>query len=211
MGYDMKVALICYHKNVETLYDPKWIEEYRYSILNQTYKEFDIFELEYSGGDYRIFENSIYHSKEFPAFVPALNYLLDCIFFMGYDCVANTNADDVYALDRLEKQLPHIESGFDIVSSNFALTRDGQVVHRHEFNKMDLPLELSNNNNLVCHPSVIYNRTFWKNNRYIPEQQPLEDLMLWQRTVNKYKFFIHQDILLYHRLHDNSVCNSDNR
>jgi hypothetical protein len=125
--------------------------------------------------------------------------------------VANSNVDDVYALDRLEKQLPYIEASYDIVSSNFALTRDGEIVHRHEFHTMDLPIELSNNNNLICHPTVIYSKNFWKNNRYVPECQPLEDLMLWQRTVNKYAFFIHPDILLYHRLHDNSVCQSDNK
>lgn len=207
----IRTALISYHKNATTLYDPKWIEEYKYSILNQTYKDFDIFELEYSGGDFRIFENSNYHSKQFPSFVYALNYLLDCLFFMGYDCVANSNIDDTFSLDRLEKQLPYIEQGFDIVSSNFSLTKDNEVVHRHSFEKMDLPLELSNNNNLICHPAVIYSANFWKNNRYNPEQLPLEDLMLWQRTVNKYKFFIHPDILLYHRLHGNSVCQSENR
>lgn len=206
-----RTALICYHKNVEKLYEPKWIEEYKYSVLNQTYKDFDLFELEYSGGNYRIFDSSNYHSKEFPSFVYALNYLLDCIFFMGYDCVANSNADDTFSLDRLEKQIPYIEQGFDLVSSNFALVQDNKIIHRHYFDKLDLPLELSNNNNIICHPSVIYSKRFWEKNRYVPESQPLEDLMLWQRAIKTNKFFIHPDILLYHRIHDNSVCNSDNR
>lgn len=207
----MKVALISYHKNAEKLYEKSWVDEYRYSILNQTYKSFDIFELEYSGGNFRIFENSNYHSKEFPSFVYALNYLLDCIFFMGYDCIGNSNVDDVYSLDRLEKQLPYVEQGFDIISSNFALTQDGQVVQANIFDKMNLPLELENNNNIICHPSIIYTRNFWRSYRYVPEQQPREDMMLWQRAIKTHKFFIHPDILLYHRLHDNSVCQSDNK
>lgn len=207
----LKVALIAYHKNAFFLYKKEWIEQYKHSILNQTYKDFDLFELEYGGGTGRIFENSNYHSKEFPSFVYALNYLLDCLFFMGYDCVANTNVDDYHALDWLEKQLPYIEQGYDIVSSNFALVENDEVVHLHHFDKLDISLELSRNNNIICHPSVIYSKSFWKTNRYVPECQPLEDLMLWQKAIKKNKFFIHPDILLYHRLHSNSVCQSENK
>lgn len=207
----MKIALIVYHKNAEKLYETSWIDEFRYSIINQTYKSFDIFELDYGGGNFRIFGNSDYHSKEFPSFVYALNYLIDCIFFMGYDCICNTNSDDVYALDRLEKQLPYIEAGYDIVSSNFALMQDGEVIQNNIFHDMNLPLELENNHNLICHPTVIYSRNFWKSYRYVPEQVPREDIMLWQRAIKTHKFFIHPDILLYHRIHGNSVCNSDNK
>lgn len=207
----MRVAVLCYHKNAQSLYGGWWIQVYKNSILNQSYKYFDIFELEYSGGDFRIFSESNYHSKQFPTFVHALNYLLDSVFFMGYDCVANSNVDDFFALDRLEKQLPYIKDGFDIVSSNFALVEDDRIVHRHYFDKLDIPLELSNNHNIISHPSVIYSKKFWDKNRYVPEQQPLEDLMLWQRAIKTHRFFIHPDILLYHRIHDNSVCNSDNR
>lgn len=207
----MKVALISYHRNVENIYEKSWIQEYRYSIVNQTYKPFDIFELEYGGGDFRIFENSNYHSKEFPSFVYALNYLLDCIFFMGYDCVANSNCDDIYMLGRLTKQLPYIANGFDIVSSNFTLIQNGKAVQTNIFDQMNLPLELDNNHNIICHPTVIYSKNFWKSYRYIPEQQPREDMMLWQRAIKTHKFFIHPDILLYHRLHSNSVCQSENK
>jgi hypothetical protein len=202
---------VCYHKNATQLYPEKWIEEYRNSILNQTYKEFDIYELEYSGGDYRIFENSIYHSKPFPSFVYALNYLLDCLFFMGYDCVLNTNVDDVYSLDRVEKQLPYIERGYDIVSSNFHLVDGNGNITRQTFDNLNLELELANNHNVIAHPAVVYSKRFWENNRYVPEQIPLEDMMLWQRAIKNSKFIILPDILLYHRIHSNSVCQSENR
>lgn len=207
----MKVALISYHKNAETLYPSQWIDEYHNTIISQTYEGFDIFELEYGGGKYRIFENSIFHSKEFPSFVHGLNYLLDCLFFMGYDCVFNSNVDDYASLYRIEKQLPFIEQGYDLVSSNFALIQDGQLIKTHSFDKLDLELELAHNHNIIGHASVVYNKSFWKKHRYIPEQQPAEDLMLWQRAVKDSKIIILPDVLLYHRLHENSVCKSENR
>ena len=73
----MKIGLICYHKNIDTLYPKKWIEEFKNSIDSQTYKDFIIYELNYGGGEQRIFPNSLFESKEFPTFVHGMNYLLD--------------------------------------------------------------------------------------------------------------------------------------
>lgn len=207
----MKVALVSYHKNALSLYKKEWIDQYRESILCQRYKPVDIYELEYGGGDGRIFKNSNYHSKEFPSFVYGLNYLLDCLFFMGYDFVLNSNCDDYYALDWVEKELAVAMKGYDIVSSNFALIKDDVITETHYFDKLDIQLELSNNHNIIAHPAVCYSKKFWEKNRYVPSQQPLEDLMLWQRAIKNSKFIILPDILLFHRLHPNSVCQSENK
>ena len=207
----VKIALVSYHKNAFGLYKKEWIDQYRESILNQSYIEFNIYELEYGGGYGRIFTNSNYHSKQFPSFVYALNYLLDCLFFMGYDFVFNTNVDDFYSPDWIEKEIAVAMKGYDIVSSNFALVKDGVITETHYFDKLDIPLELSNNHNIIAHPAVCYSKKFWEQNRYIPEQIPLEDLMLWQRAIKNSKFIILPDVLLYHRLHSNSVCQSENK
>lgn len=207
----MKVAVLSYHKNAETLYPDKWILEYRFSILNQSYKDFDIVELEYGGGSFRVFDKSNYHSKDFPSFVHGLNYLLDSLFFMGYDCVANTNLDDFYSLDWLAKQVKYIEAGYDLVSCNFCLVKEDKIIKTHSFHKLDLKHELASNHNIICHPAVCYSKNFWEKNRYVPEQLPLEDMMLWQRAIKNSRFIILPDVLLYHRLHENSVCQSENR
>lgn len=207
----MKSALIVYHKNLFSIYQASWISEFKESILNQTYKDFDIYELDYGGGNNRIFENSNYESKEFPSFVYALNYLLEQLREQ-YDCVLNSNVDDYYSLDRVEKQVRQIQHGFDIVSSNFSLVENRNITLTHQFHNLNIPLELSNNHNCICHPVVAYSKNFLMNNRYVPEQIPLEDLMLWQRTVKKFNFIILPDVLCYHRLHEQSVCqNEENR
>lgn len=207
-----KIAIIVYHKNASSIYPEKWIEEFRSSILNQTYKDFDIFEIEYSGGDFRIFTNSNWFSHKFNTFVDAMNHLLDVCFHLNYDYVFNTNIDDYYALNRIERQLMYLSCGYDIVASNFHLIRDDKIVHSHLMNTQNIKVELERNNNPIGHPVVAYNKSFWKKGfRYIPEEIPTEDLKLWQRSYKEgATFAVCPDFLLYHRVHNQSVCQNPN-
>jgi len=205
------LTLICYHKNLYNLYLDKWINEFRESILNQTYKEFTIMEINYGGGTERIFEDSIFESKELPTFVHAMNYLIKKSLKDGADVVGNLNCDDTYNTDRLKIQMQYMEIGYDICSSNFSLMRDGFIFHKHKFDNKNIKEELEINHNVVCHPSVCYSANFLKSNRYEPNEIPLEDLLLWKRTIDNYRFIITPENLVNQRIHNNSVCKSDNR
>lgn len=208
----MKVVMLVYHKNVFNVYKKHWIDNFVHSVLNQTYKDFTVYEMNYGGGEERLFEDSVFESKELPTFVHAMNYLIEKALDDGADAIANSNCDDTMSLDRLEIQLPFIENGYDVVSSNFCLVRDDSIIKFHRFDKLDLKHELSINHNIIAHPSCIYSRHYLLNNKYEPDLIPLEDLILWQRTVDNYRFKIVPENLLFHRLHDNSVCqNPENR
>lgn len=207
-----KCALLVYHKNAEKIYDPKWIQQYKKSVLSQTNKDFSIFEINYGKTNYRIFENSYFESYEYPNFVYALNYLLDKCFSSGYEYVANSNCDDWYAPNWIEESLLNIKAGNDIVSSNFCLVVDDVVTKYHSFHDLDIKKELSKGHNPFCHPSVMYSHRFWYNNRYDPDEVPTEDMQLWIRAIDAgYKFFISKHNLCYHRIHNNAICRSDNR
>lgn len=206
------IALICYHKNAQILYPQRWIDEFKHSIVNQSFKDFKILEVEYGGGNYRVFEDSIYESITLPTFVHAMNYLLDKCFKEGYYAVGNLNLDDYYDVCRLEKQLFYIRHGWDIVSSNFALIKDDKPVLVHRFERLNIREELAHNHNIVCHPAVMYSRRFIEKYKYDPSLVPLEDLKLWQRAIEGgMKFKIAPEVLCFHRLHPESVCNSNNR
>lgn len=205
------MVLICYHKNLYNIYEVAWINQFRESVLNQTYKEFKIYEINYGGNTERIFENSNFESKELPTFIDAMNYLIEKSLKDGATVVANSNVDDFFSLERFEKQLPYIEIGFDIVSSNFSLMKEGVIIHRHNFENVDIKKELERNHNPLAHPVIMYSKKYLMNNRYVPSECPEEDLLLWKRTIDDYKFIILPDNLLYQRIHDNSVCKSDNR
>lgn len=206
----MKIAVIVYHKNVDN-YPRQWIEQFKHSINSQTYKEFDILELNYGGGQERLFQNSQFSSINFPTFVHGMNNLITEGFSKGYEYILNTNVDDYYAKDRVEKQLPYMGK-YDIISSNFCLVENSRVTGKHKFHKLNVLEELSHKHNVICHPVVAYSKRFWEKNKYIPEQIPYEDLKLWQRAVeNGQKFIILEDNLCFHRVHSQSVCKSNNR
>lgn len=208
----MKIAMLSYHKNAETLYPAHWIEKYKNSVLNQTYKQFDIIEANYGGGDYRIFEHSIFDAVITDNFVQTLNRLLDkCFNELEYDFVLNSNIDDWFTPNRVERHIPFMSAGYDLISSNFALVKDDEVTKWHKFHNLNILQELTKNHNIVCHPACTYSKKFWENNRYVPEQIPTEDLQLWQRAIKNSKFIILEDTLLFHRVHSQSVCQSENR
>lgn len=202
----MKYALICYHKNLSTLYPQNWIDDFRTSILNQSHKDFDIFELCYGSSGERIFEESQYIMKQCETFVHGMNYLIELAISQGYDYIFNTNVDDYYSPLRIERQLPYLIEGYDIVSSNFMLVRNEKNYLRQEFNDLNLETELTRSHNIIAHPSVAYSKNFFTKCEYRPEEIPTEDLLLWQRGIKEgMKFKIVPEILLYHRLHDKMV------
>lgn len=208
----MKLFLICYHRNVYGIYPPEWIKAFKWSILNQTYQEFEILELNYGGGEERVFDSSIYESKAMPTFIHAMNYLIDKALDEGADVVGNMNVDDYFAADWLKIQLPFIKyHGYDIVTCNFTLIKDDAPIHIHVFDKLDIKAELERGNNIIAHPAILYSKRFLENNKYDPEEFPIEDFLLWKRTIDDYKFKIVQENLLFHRIHANSVCQSENR
>lgn len=201
----MKTALIVYHKNVQQ-YPKEWITKFTQSILNQTVREFDLFELNYGGGEKKIFENSLFFNEKMPTFAHGMNFLISKGFEEGYDVIFNTNCDDFYRTDRIEQQCKYLKMGYDVVSSNFSLIKDDIVTHTHFFDKMNIKQELEKNHNIICHPVVAFSKKFWGNNRYIPGEIPFEDIKLWQRALKSGNgFIISPEILCYHRLHDNSV------
>lgn len=184
---------------------------FRDSILNQTRKDFIIYELNYGGNNERLFEESVYDSIEMPNFVHAMNYLIDKAFHEGATVVLNSNADDFYAPNRVEKQGLMIDKGYDLVSSNFCLVKDDKIIHVHKFEHVDIKTELNRDHNVICHPVVAISKGFWDRNRYDPSQVPTEDLQLWKRAIKNSSFVILPDVLLYQRIHNNSVCKSTNR
>lgn len=207
----MRVALMSYHKNVHELYPLKWLEDYRDSVLAQTFKDFDVYEINYGLMPGMIFWNSRYESRRFPTFVHCMNYLLDKLFNDGYDVVFNSNVDDLYEPTWMERQLSQIKNA-ELVSCNFTLFNQTGVYHSHRFEKVDIEKELSKNHNPICHPGVCYTKKFWDlGNRYIPEEIPYEDMELWKRAIKNSRFIIHPDSLVHHRIHGNSVCKSENR
>lgn len=207
----MKSAVIIFHKNIDTYYPKPWIDKCFYTIRNQQNATFDVFELDYGGTGNKRYNGSIFESKLLADHALAHNYLLDKVFASGYDCAFNVNVDDWYALGRFETQLPWIEKGYDVVSSNFYRVNDDESVKQtFEFHKRDFIKEAFEKNlNLMAHPVLCYSKHFWTtcNDRLNPAEIPADDFALWIRCYkkNKFKFIILPDYLLFQRIHANNV------
>lgn len=207
----MKSAVIIFHKNLKTYYPQEWIDKCYYTIRNQYNVSFDVFEVDYGGSGTQTYEGSIFFSESLGNHANAHNFLLDRVFERDYDCAFNVNVDDWYALGRFETQLPWIEKGYDVVSSNFYRVNDDESVKQpFTFHNRDFVHEaLVKDHNIMCHPVLCYSRNFWLNcnDKLREEEIPRDDFELWKRCYRKgiFKFIILPDYLHFQRIHENNV------
>lgn len=198
----MKTALIAFHKNIGR-YPVEWIERYKESIINQTNRDFDIFELNYGGGDERIFEDSEFISLELKDHAEAHNYLLEKCFSLDYDLILNTNVDDKYPLDRVKIQIDNFDPEFSVISGNYvSFSEVRENIHGTKFHELDIAKEFSNNHNIIAHPACAYTRKILEyNERLISEEIASDDFCMWKRLLSKgAKFKILPNVLLYYRI-----------
>lgn len=206
-----RCAVIFFHSNIDSIYKKRWIDKCIDSILNQTYQDFDVFEIDYSGNGIQRIKDSKFFSVEMQNHIFAMNFLISEAFDAGYEIVFNTNFDDFYAPDRFAKQLERIESGFQVVSSNFFyITEIGEkdicTRDMNMFKYGDIRYNLNKNHNVIAHPCVAMHRSIWDAGfRYNESEIGFEDLSLWKKVIQKFKFSIMQDYLLYYRIHNNQI------
>ncbi len=205
-----KCAVIFYHKNIDQIYKKEWIEKCINSVKNQTYQNFDVFELDYGGTDNKKTEGikgkTSFFSIEKENHISAMNFLIDYVFGLGYDVIFNTNMDDYYHTTRFEKQLKSIYIGNQLVSSNFYYFSDKQGIFKQmNMAKFNISHEINKNHNPIAHPVIAIHKSFWEGLRY-NNFLGYEDLDLWKRAEEAgKKMIILPEYLLYYRIHDNQI------
>lgn len=214
-------AIILYHANARARYPQKWIDDCIGSIKNQTEK-CGIFELEYGGEglDAQLcspsifFSHKIDHSKSdahtgrHTGHSKAHNWLCRKAVEMGADYVFNTNIDDFYHYQRVEKQLEYLKQGYDVVSSNMTQINENNEVLRADirFSDMDIEEHAKKNHNVISHPACAYSKNFILNSGLLnPYEVPKDDFELWKRSYGKFKFVIAPWTLHFYRIHSANV------
>lgn len=218
----MKKGVILFHSNLKKIYDYRWISKSIDTMINQSDNDFIFYEINYGDDDESFIpkdckiENKFWSIK-LPNYAEAMNFILNKAFEDGCDYVFNTNLDDYYDTSRIALQLEMMISGdYDILSSDFCYIKekvhDGIVIDEvigfmniHQYG--EIKKNLLRFHNVIAHPAVCYSKRFWmdSNNRYDVTKVPEEDMDLWIRSIESYKFGIHQNVLLYYRRHDNQV------
>jgi glycosyltransferase involved in cell wall biosynthesis len=207
----MKCAVIFYHKNISELYRPEWIKTCINSIRAQTFKTFDVIELDYGSGDNQytrgLGKKREYFSQTNNNHIEAMNLLITHAFAKGYDVVFNTNMDDYFHPKRFELELAKIKEGYQLVSSNFQyINEKGAKGSMFNMANLNIQREFNRNHNIIAHPAVAMHRSFWDDDLHYNNLLGYEDLDLWKRAHAKgKKFFILPDYLLYYRIHSKQV------
>jgi glycosyltransferase involved in cell wall biosynthesis len=205
----LKCAVIIYHSNALKIYKREWIERCVNSITTQTYKDFDIFELNYEqSGGADFFTNGQKIKKPMTNHIQAMNYLINKCLTDGYDVIFNVNLDDYYHHERFSKQITAIKNGAQLVSSNFHYFNDERGV----FKRMDmqryanLGIQFKRNHNPIAHPIVAYHKSFFDGGLRYSDLLGYEDLDLWKRAYAENKrIVILPDYLLHYRIHENQI------
>jgi hypothetical protein len=219
---NLKIGVVVFHKDVWKIYQERWFRRSLDSMVNQNVKEVHFYEVNY-GEDSTSFlsgygvENLKFYHNPLSNYAEAMNFIISEAFSDGCDYVFNTNLDDFYREDRIEKQLELIQSGYDIVSSDFCYVeektdRHGSVVdqvvqYMHVWRTPEHIIGyFRNGENIFAHPAVCYSKKFWEGNKYDKDKVPQEDFHLWRESIEKgYKFAIHPEVLLCYRRHENQV------
>lgn len=221
----MKIGVVFFHKNIMNIYSKRWIDKSIESILNQSNKSFSLYELNYGGEFFSLFDGVDNYEKHFYSenlinYAEAMNFIITKSFEDGCDYVFNTNLDDYYHTNRISEQLNMMSDGsYDILSSDFCyisenVTEDDIIRYMNITQYVDIQKNLESNHNVIAHPAVCYSKKFWmdEKNRYDSTKVPEEDLDLWIRAIkNEYKFGIHPSVLLYYRIHKNQVSYKNER
>lgn len=216
----MKKGVILYHSNIHQIYKSRWITKSLESMLNQSDSDLYYYEINYGDDNKSILENyndlrKNFFSLKMLNYAQAMNYIIDYAFHDNCDIVFNTNLDDYYHKDRVKIQTEFIND-YDIISTDFCYisenedNNDNIIKHMNmKYYQWSIKENLLLNHNVIAHPSVCYNKTFWNEfNKYDINKTPKEDLDLWKRSIcNGYKFKIIPEILLYYRIHANQVSN----
>jgi GT2 family glycosyltransferase len=209
----MKIGVVFFHKNLNKIYRKEWIEKCIDSIKNQTYKNLVLYEIDYGNSETNLTGCNNFFSLEKENYADAMNFIITEAFNDGCNYVFNTNMDDIFTLDRIEKQLEYLNKGYDLVTSDFMYIDEDDTFKQnmiHSPYNYLIKEHLNNNHNIIAHPSVGYSKNFWDNNKYDITKTPEEDLDLWRRAINNgYTFYIVPEILLLYRIHGTQVSNKN--
>lgn len=213
----MKVSVFIPCYNAE-----RYIEETLLSILNQTYRDFQVIVIddgstdksakiveEYREKDSRI---KLLYNKENKGIAYTRNRgIQEC----DTEFIAIMDADDIAPLDRLEKEVSYLEKYKNIgaVGGQYILIDEKGNIMKTVSNYAKTPLEIKALlflKNIISNSSVMYRRNVVLENhlKYLDGYYGLEDYRFWVEFANVAQIVNLPDILLYYRVVNTGLSKS---
>lgn len=127
----------------------------------------------------------------------------------NYDYIARMDADDLMAVDRLEKQIEFLVSNpdFDLVTTGmFSINNNNQITGRRILKNYQMtPQEMLGGLTNLLHASLLAKKDWCLRNLYIESNALAEDYELWisSNLKNDLKYYVLEEPLYYYREGEN--------
>lgn len=127
----------------------------------------------------------------------------------NYDYIARMDADDLMAVDRLQKQIGFLVSNpdFDLVTTGmFSIDNNNQITGRRILKNYQMtPQEMLGGLTNLLHASLLAKKDWCLRNLYIESNALAEDYELWisSNLKNDLKYYVLEEPLYYYREGEN--------
>lgn len=207
-----KVSIIIPVYNAE-----KYLDETIDSIVNQTYKNFELIIIDDNSTDNssEIIENWLEKDSRIIFLKNKYNKGIGGTSNTGLDYatgdyIAKADADDIQKNDRLETQVKFLEKNkdIDIIGGGYELFGnglDGIKIH-HPQNSLKLAWKFITNI-YFCNPTVMYRKGVLDTVPHYPEVA-CEDFAFLSKVIHMHKGFNLKKILIYYRQHNHNYSNT---
>jgi len=188
----------------------KYIEESIKSILNQTYRNFELIIIDDCSTDLTYIKAAAFEDPRIILIKKKRNTGLSKSLNIGVakangEYIARMDGDDISLPDRFYKQIEFLNKNQEVGLCGTAIKIIGeQSVLRyptfHDAIKVSLCLGTA-----IMHPTVVVRTEILRLNQYDESYEPAEDYELWTRLIFKTKFANLEDVTLLYRRHEGQV------
>jgi glycosyltransferase involved in cell wall biosynthesis len=190
----------------------KYIMEAVFSILNQTYKDFEFLIIDDCSNDktaeiLNLINDprvKIFFNKNNKGLTYNLNYLIS---LAKGEYIARMDSDDISMHNRFEHQINILrkDDSIGIVSSNAIIFGTKNALHKCPRTDGEIKASLYFSNPLV-HSSIMFRKSL--NLRYDIKYKKAQDYDLWLRSISLTKFYNITKQLIKYRVHNEQISSA---
>lgn len=209
----VKVSVLMPVYNTEEVFLKEAIE----SILNQTFQDFEF--LIINDGSTNNAEEVIlsYKDEKIKYIKNECNLGLIKTLNKGLDLaqgeyIARMDSDDISLPERFEKQVKFLDENNEIgILGTWFKYFPGNRIVETAVTPKDIKEKMLVRSNEIGHPTVMIRNSVLKkfNVKYDENALYVEDYTLWLSLIDKVKFANIDEVLLYYRMHKNSICKTN--
>lgn len=196
--------------------DSKYLAFAIQSVLNQTYTNWELLLIDDGSSDDSLQIANNYRDHRITVLSDGKNLglatrLNESIRLANGVFYARMDADDIMAVDRIEKQIAYLMDNphVDVVgTSAHVIDASNRIIGGVQFPKITKPKTLSDilGGAGFVHPSIMGKTEWFRNNPYDERLRRNQDRGLWLKTVEKSSFvYLHERWLFYRMMGDSSI------